>query len=192
MLPPAARLTKSQDFDLVVRRGRRAGRRRVVLHALRVPELGVGARDTDNAGATVHDTTPTPHPTRVEPARRSRRSSGDLGPSPTRVGFVVSKAVGNAVVRHQVARRLRHVVRERLGAIPSGTSLVVRALPPSATASSGELAADVDRLLARLGLVDDRSASRRGTDGSSAAGQASSASRHLAEGGGPTSGEDEA
>ncbi|AUS78796.1 ribonuclease P protein component [Actinoalloteichus sp. AHMU CJ021] len=188
MLPPAARLTKSQDFDLVVRRGRRAGRRRVVLHALCVPELGVGARDTDNAGST----TPTSHPTRVEPPRRSQRSSSVPGSASTRVGFVVSKAVGNAVVRHQVARRLRHVVRERLAAIPRGTSLVVRALPPSATASSRELAADVDRLLARLGLVDDPSASRRRTGGSPTAGQEPPATRHVAEDGGRTSGEDEA
>src|SRR5699024_10722751 len=47
----------------------------------------------------------------------------------TRAGFVVSKAVGNAVVRHRVTRRLRHLVRDRLGSIPDGATLVVRALP---------------------------------------------------------------
>jgi ribonuclease P protein component len=66
---------------------------------------------------------------------------------PARVGFVVSKAVGGSVVRHRVARRLRHVMRERLDALPSGTRLVVRALPRSATADSGRLATDVDRAL---------------------------------------------
>ena len=36
------------------------------------------------------------------------------GPSGPRVGFVVSKAVGNAVARNRVKRRLRHLARERL------------------------------------------------------------------------------
>ena len=66
------------------------------------------------------------------------------------VGFVVSKAVGGAVVRNQVKRRLRHLVRERLASLPGSGVLVVRALPPSATASYGELAADLDRALTRL------------------------------------------
>jgi ribonuclease P protein component len=71
--------------------------------------------------------------------------------SATRVGFVVSKAVGGAVVRNTVTRRLRALIRERLDALPAGTSLVVRALPASATATSAELAADLDACLARLG-----------------------------------------
>lgn len=70
-----------------------------------------------------------------------------------RVGFVVSKSVGNAVVRHRVARRLRHLVRDRLGALPEGADLVVRALPPSASATSGELGNDLDASLRRLGMV---------------------------------------
>lgn len=71
----------------------------------------------------------------------------------TRAGFIVSKAVGNSVVRHRVSRRLRHVVAARLGTLPDGSSLVVRALPPSATTTSAELAADLDSALRRLGLL---------------------------------------
>jgi ribonuclease P protein component len=74
--------------------------------------------------------------------------------SSTRVGFVVSKAVGNAVVRHRVTRRLRHVVRDRLDAVQPGSTLVVRALPSSATAPSTELGSDFDSALRRLRLVD--------------------------------------
>jgi ribonuclease P protein component len=70
--------------------------------------------------------------------------------TPAKVGFVTSKAVGPAVVRNRVRRRLRHVMADRLGQLPLGTLLVVRALPPSAGASSAELAADVDRALVRL------------------------------------------
>ena len=66
------------------------------------------------------------------------------GSSRPRAGFVVSNAVGGSVVRHQVARRLRHLVRSRLAELPPGTGVVVRALPPAAHASSPELAADLD------------------------------------------------
>lgn len=51
-----------------------------------------------------------------------------------RVGFVVSKAVGNAVVRNRVKRRLRHLAAAELrGGSVVDTDLVVRALPPAAT-----------------------------------------------------------
>jgi ribonuclease P protein component len=66
---------------------------------------------------------------------------------PPRVGFVVSKAVGNAVVRNRTKRVLRHAVAARLDRVPAGTDLVVRANPPAAGAASNELGADVDRLM---------------------------------------------
>ena len=69
--------------------------------------------------------------------------------SDPRAGFVVSKAVGGSVVRHAVTRRLRHVVGPRLAHLPTGSRLVVRALPASATASSEALAADLDVALER-------------------------------------------
>ena len=61
----------------------------------------------------------------------------------------MSKAVGGSVVRHAVARRLRHLVRPRLTLLPAGSRLVVRALPDSATASSDQLAVDLDAALER-------------------------------------------
>ncbi|MEJ3658340.1 ribonuclease P protein component [Actinomycetes bacterium KLBMP 9759] len=69
------------------------------------------------------------------------RSSDD---GSARAGFVVSKAVGGSVVRHRVTRRLRHLVAPRLERLPAGSLLVVRALPPAATATSAELAVDLD------------------------------------------------
>jgi ribonuclease P protein component len=119
VLPAAARLRRSEDFRLVLRRGARAGRRRLVVHALT-----------------------TDPPTAATPS-----NSGAA-----RAGFVVSKAVGNSVVRNRVTRRLRHLVSARLGTLPAGSSLVIRALPPAATASSAELGADLDAALRRLGL----------------------------------------
>jgi ribonuclease P protein component len=73
----------------------------------------------------------------------------DAGTETPRVGLVVSKAVGAAVTRTVVKRRLRHLSRERLGALPRSAVLVLRALPASGTASYSELGADLDRALRR-------------------------------------------
>ena len=64
---------------------------------------------------------------------------------PARVGFVVSKAVGNAVRRNLVKRRLREILRDRVSEFPDGALAVVRALPPSQGASYEELRTAVDR-----------------------------------------------
>jgi ribonuclease P protein component len=62
----------------------------------------------------------------------------------------VSKAVGRAVVRNKVKRRLRHLVRARLHLLPEGSLVVVRALPPAADAAYDDLARDLDAALGRL------------------------------------------
>ncbi|WP_430779607.1 ribonuclease P protein component [Actinoplanes sp. G11-F43] len=67
--------------------------------------------------------------------------------STARAGFVVSKAVGNAVVRNKVRRRLRHLVRPLLSDLPAGASLVVRALPAAAGATYATLATDLESAL---------------------------------------------
>jgi ribonuclease P protein component len=93
-----------------------------------------------------------------EVTRTGRRAGADTvvvhlrtddASGPALVGFVVGRSVGNAVVRHRVQRRLRHLCRDRLGRLPTGSRLVVRALPPAADASSAELARDLDRCLQR-------------------------------------------
>ncbi|GAA0508008.1 ribonuclease P protein component [Saccharopolyspora thermophila] len=135
MLPAAARLTRSQEFRLVVRRGRRAGRARLVVHALRPDQ----ERDSGSQRTVLLDAEADTAPTRTESIR---------------VGFVVSKSVGTAVVRHRVTRRLRHLMRDRLPALTAGTLVVVRALPQAADASSRELGADLDAALRKLRVVD--------------------------------------
>ncbi|MER1997240.1 MAG: ribonuclease P protein component [Arthrobacter sp.] len=62
--------------------------------------------------------------------------------APTRVGFIVSKAVGNAVTRNLVKRRLREAAAQSLADHPTGLDIVVRALPPAASASWAQLRAD--------------------------------------------------
>lgn len=73
---------------------------------------------------------------------------------PPRVGVVVSKAVGNAVVRNRVKRRLRAQVAPLLPAVPSGTDLVLRANPASASASSAQIGRTLGSALASLGLTE--------------------------------------
>ncbi len=68
---------------------------------------------------------------------------------PPRVGFVVSKAVGNAVVRNRTKRRLRHIAAERVAEIPCGTDVVVRANPAAARAVYAELDAAFTRQLTK-------------------------------------------
>jgi ribonuclease P protein component len=69
--------------------------------------------------------------------------------APSRAGFIVSRAVGGAVVRNQVARRLRHLIAPRLDQLPSSSRVVVRAFPTAATATSAQLAAALDQALAQ-------------------------------------------
>ncbi|HET7398937.1 MAG TPA: ribonuclease P protein component [Intrasporangium sp.] len=80
----------------------------------------------------------------------SRRSGGrllvvhanriaDRAALPPRAGFVVSRSVGNAVVRNRTKRRLRAIVAAHLDLVEPGTDLVVRANPAAAHASYAEL-----------------------------------------------------
>jgi len=121
VLPEPYRLRRRTDFSDTVRRGRRQGRRDLVVHAL----------ERDRSEFVV--------------------SSG--GP---RFGLVVSKAVGPAVIRHRVARRLRHICAALVDLLPPNTDVVLRALPGAATADSRELDKQVRSALAKLGLLELR------------------------------------
>jgi ribonuclease P protein component len=126
VLGRAHRLTASRLFGPTVRRGRRAGSRTLVVH------LAVSGPRPSSAPS------PPPELSDSSPAR------------PPQVGFVVSRAVGTAVTRNSVKRRLRHLARERVSSLPDSAVLVVRALPAAATASYQELGADLDRCLERV------------------------------------------
>ncbi len=60
-----------------------------------------------------------------------------------RIGFVVSKSVGNAVARNKVKRRLRGIASELLSELPLQTQLVLRAQPAAARAPYPVLESDV-------------------------------------------------
>lgn len=110
------------------RRRRRAGTELLVVHAAMPSDLSAVA----------------------SPPMASTTSGPTLSTRPPRVGFVVSKAVGNSVVRHRVIRRLRAQVADRLELLPAGTDVVVRAQPAAAAASSAELGVALDRALERV------------------------------------------
>jgi len=65
------------------------------------------------------------------------------------VGLVVAKPVGSAVVRNRVKRRLRHLMRSRIDDARMPATVVIRARPAAATASSATLAKDLDSGLAK-------------------------------------------
>jgi ribonuclease P protein component len=77
--------------------------------------------------------------------------SADPAEPVSRAGIVVGKSVGGSVVRTRVARRLRPLIRARLGALPAGSRLVVRALPDAADAPSSRLGEDLDAALTAVG-----------------------------------------
>ena len=68
--------------------------------------------------------------------------AADVPPSGALVGLVVSKAIGNAVTRNMVKRRLRHLAAGCLAETPAGSRLVLRALPHAAS-SPDDLRRDV-------------------------------------------------
>lgn len=55
----------------------------------------------------------------------------------------MSGKIGGSVVRHRLTRQLRPLVRERLGDLPAGTDLVIRALPAAVGSATPDLGSDL-------------------------------------------------
>ncbi len=72
---------------------------------------------------------------------------------PARVGFVVGKPVGSAVVRNRTKRRLRALMRPLLPQVLPGARVVVRANPPAAAAETSVLRHDLVSALTRAGTA---------------------------------------
>ncbi|MDJ0359906.1 ribonuclease P protein component [Rhodococcus sp. H29-C3] len=83
----------------------------------------------------------------------ARDDASCVGVGEPRFGLIVSKAVGPAVTRHRVARRLRHICSEILLEVPETCDVVIRALPGSANLSSKDLQRQVRSGLKKLGYL---------------------------------------
>lgn len=117
MLHARHRMRRSSEFAQAVK-GSRAASDHLVVHV---------ATTSSRAGAA-DDPAPTPA-------------------TPARVGFVVSKAVGGAVERNRVKRRLRALMHDRLSTLAERVLVVIRARPGAATATFEQLRRDLDKAL---------------------------------------------
>ena len=70
----------------------------------------------------------------------------------SRFGFVVSKAVGSAVVRNRVKRRLREACRE-IDLTGPACDVVVRALPLAAATPFARFSADIRDAITQRGVA---------------------------------------
>ncbi|MCS4490455.1 ribonuclease P protein component [Corynebacterium sp. ES2794-CONJ1] len=127
MLPQQHKITSSEQFRHTIRKGKRAGGRTVLVY-YHQPSIS----DIDDA-----DT----------------RATSLLSLACPVAGLIVSKAVGNAVTRHAVSRKLRHILRPIMPTLPRGSAVVIRALPASATADYHSLERDIIKALSKLGQI---------------------------------------
>lgn len=54
---------------------------------------------------------------------------------PARAGLIISKSVGGSVIRHRLARKIRHCLHDNYAQLPLGSLLVIRGLNKSSTAN---------------------------------------------------------
>ena len=62
-------------------------------------------------------------------------------------GLIVNKSVGGSVVRHTLARKLRHALVPNISKLPAGSLLVIRALAKNNPESVGT---EVEKLVNKL------------------------------------------
>ena len=123
MMSADHRISRRSDFSRTLKRGVR-----------------VSTRDLAISVAVVPASWP-------DPAGRRRDVAMTGGPW---LGLIVSKSVGNAVVRHAVARRLRAAFATVIELCPAPESFVViRALPGTAECSTTDLATQLREAFGR-------------------------------------------
>ncbi len=128
-------MSSTRDFSAAVKGGKRVGRRSIVVHVVKAA------------------TFPSPVPTHEGGPGLVVSGSGDpVVPAP-RVGLIVSKAVGDAVTRHRVARRLRAAAATVVDGLDDGALVVIRALRSAADDDANELAVQLRSGLTKAGAL---------------------------------------
>ncbi len=84
-------------------------------------------------------------------ARRGEEDGAIVDGERRKLGIAVGRRVGNAVVRNRLKRRIREWFRAARADLPAGSDTVVIARPPARELSGREVAAALDRLVARAG-----------------------------------------
>ena len=73
--------------------------------------------------------------------------------SGAKCGLIINKTVGGSVVRHALARKVRHALAAEVSKLPNGSLLVVRALSQkksSALAITNNISAEIEILVTKL------------------------------------------
>lgn len=123
MLPSGARMRTPSEFSDALRRG-------------------PGSSRAAAGGLVVHAAYP------VASSVAALMPSGSASLMP-RIGFVIPRAAGSAVVRNRLRRQLRALLRERLAILPPEARLVVRVSSAAAGSTSEQLGRDLDACLRR-------------------------------------------
>lgn len=109
MLPNSARIKSSSDFARVTKSGRRTTTDSLIAYLL-LNQSDSGSSPSSNSNSKKDDN--------------------------PKLGLIISKSVGNSVVRHRIARQIRHASFNYLLLLPTGSLLVIRAMKKSNDAFS--------------------------------------------------------
>ncbi len=90
-----------------------------------------------------------------------RRDAGEPAISGPRVGFTVTKKVGNAVVRNRIKRRLRAIASEAQDEFDAATDYVIVARRETLGAPFAELGEELRQALGAAGAKLDRPVVRK-------------------------------
>lgn len=74
----------------------------------------------------------------------------------SRFGISVKKALGGAVIRNRVKRRVREILRLSFSEIPSGWDIVVHPRQPAIREPFAKLAAELLKLIAAAAKAEER------------------------------------
>lgn len=108
MLPNSARIKSSSDFVRVTKSGRRTTTDSLIAYLL---------PSQSNFGSNL--------------GSNSKSKSNSKNYDNPKLGLIISKSVGNSVVRHRIARQIRHASFNYLSLLPTGSLLVIRAMKRS-------------------------------------------------------------